>query len=184
MFDLEHAIQSTLWGEPETAAEAESWQGLGTKVYYTWCFCHHVVIVQPYSVHVHGMNSCLAVGEAFSNSLEVATMSSCQDAAALAVTDQEKADMHMRRWCAGSQEAGRQGTEGEGAGVLAAQGQERCRRCLWRQGSCQVTQLHRTMSLHQAIHTSTHGVRSKPYHVVGHYVSAACPIRSILWQYS
>jgi hypothetical protein len=103
--------------------------------------------------------------------------------------DQEKADMHMRRLCAGSQEAGRQGTEGEGAGVLAAQGQERCRRCLWRQGSCQVTQLHqpclhRTMSLHQAIHTPTHGVRFKPHHAVGHYVSSACPSRSILWQYS
>ena len=25
-------MQSTLWGEPETAAEAESWQGIGTKV--------------------------------------------------------------------------------------------------------------------------------------------------------
>lgn len=25
-------MQSTLWGEPETAAEAEAWQGIGTKV--------------------------------------------------------------------------------------------------------------------------------------------------------
>lgn len=37
VFDLEHAIQSTLWGEPETAAEAESWQGLGTKVILPSC---------------------------------------------------------------------------------------------------------------------------------------------------
>ena len=103
--------------------------------------------------------------------------------------DQKKADMHMRRLCAGSQEAGRQGTEGEGAGLLAAQGQERCRRRLRRQGSCQVPKshqpcLHRTMSLDQALHTYTHGVRSKPYHVVGHYVSSACPSSSTLWQYS
>ena len=65
MFDLEHAIQSTLWGEPETAAEAESWQGLGTKVYYTWCSSHHVVIVQPSSIHAHGMIPCLALRKGF-----------------------------------------------------------------------------------------------------------------------
>ena len=79
VFDLEHAIQSTLWGEPETAAEAESWQGLGTKVNFPSCG-HSAALQHPCA---RDSLPCIE-GRAFSNSVEVALMFRAdRDAAAL-----------------------------------------------------------------------------------------------------